>query len=361
MASVSQGDGERLLLEETVWRGRQAWRIAGPALELVVMRLGAHIAAIRGPGDDLNPLWQPPWPADSPEEGPRHPELYGEGPEAALLAVIVGHNLCLDRFGSPHPGEERPLHGEAGVVEWRLADDGGAAGGEQSAIAAGHPNSGVRRAVTLVAELPRARLTLSRQFTITADTATVTTRVRHDDREPRAIEWAEHVSLGDPFIDGARFEAAADGAWIAGVEPQPTRRFPDVEPEGEVDVTRALAMPTASEERPFGDIVTARLTAGCYRVEHPDLGWALEYRFDNAEFPWLCLWTQHRSRTGPPWNGVTRARGMEFSTKPFPEGKPLASRAERFHGRPTTCIVPPGDGLERSFSVRWARTRDSES
>lgn len=35
---------------------------------------------------------------------------FGGGSEAALLAGIVGHNLCIDRFGPPHSYFVKKVH-----------------------------------------------------------------------------------------------------------------------------------------------------------------------------------------------------------------------------------------------------------
>jgi len=48
-------------------------------------------------------------------------------------------------------------------------------------------------------------------------------------------------------------------------------------------------------------------------------------------------------------------RGMELSTKPFPEGKPPAQRARFFQGRSTQCLVPPGAGLSKTIRFTWER------
>lgn len=327
---------DQLTVTETTWRGTDAWMIAGPELEAVVTKIGAHLAAVRAPGEELNPLWQPPWKATTPEEGASRPGVYGDGPEASLLAGIVGHNLCLDRFGPPRPGERRPVHGEAGVSRW-------------------NPDTGAPDRVTLLVRLEEADLRVGRAFEIDADRLVVTTSVVHTSDSPREIEWAEHVTIGDPFLDGAVFEADAEGAWISGAEPRETTRFPDVEAESPVDPQAVLSMPPSSDSRAAGDIATVALRRGRFRAVRADLGRALEYEWNADEFPWLCVWTQHRSRTAPPWNGRTRARGMEFSTKPFPEGEPPPERSQTFHDRPVTCLVPPGPGLRRSFTVRWGQ------
>lgn len=327
---------DQLTVTETTWRGMDAWMIAGPQLEVAVTKIGAHLAAVRTPGEELNPLWQPPWEPTTPQEATTRPDVYGSGPEAALLASIVGHNLCLDRFGPPWPGETRPVHGEAGASRW-------------------DPDTGRPDRVTLSVRLEEADLRVGRAFEIEGDRLFVTTSVVHTSDSPRTIEWAEHVTLGDPFLDAAVFEADAEGAWISGDEPRESSRFPDAEPEAPVPAEAALAMPRSEEPRAVGDIVTMAVRRGRFRVVREDLGRALEYEWDADEFPWLCVWTQHRSRSAPPWNGRTRARGLEFSSKPFPEGEPPPERSQTFHDRPTTCIVPPGAGLRRSFTVRWGK------
>ena len=50
-----------------------------------------------------------------------------------------------------------------------------------------------------------------------------------------------------------------------------------------------------------------------------------------------------------PWSGRERARGMEVSTKPFPEGRPPHTRSRSWLGRPTTCLVP----ASKRISFRW--------
>lgn len=324
---------EKLNIEENTWRGMDAWKISGPQLEVVVTRIGASIAAIRKPGEELNPLWQPSWQSSTPEEGAKKPEIYGPMPEGPLLAVIVGHNVCLDRFGAPWPGEDKTVHGEAPVARWSL---------DQSNT----------ESVTLSCDLPQAGLKLTRTLSIDGDLLTVETTVVPKSGAEVEIEWAEHVTVGDPFLDGARITAKVDGAWIADMDAEETRRFRDVPVWGAVDVEKALSMPTADESQPWGDVVTARVIEGWFRVERPDLGKRLEYRWDADEFPWLALWTQHHSRTGKPWSGRERAKGLEFSSKPFPEGKPPAERATEFQGRPAVCRIPAG-GLSRSFTARW--------
>lgn len=329
---------DTLALVTTTWRGQPAWQVTGRSLRLTITEIGAHLAALQTTGDDLNPLWQPAWDAADPRTvQPDAASPYGDGIECDLLAGIVGHNLCLDRFGPPWPGEKRPVHGEAGVVPWTatLTDDASA--------------------LHLRTTLPLAELGIERVVRLLNDAVQVTTTVTNQGSEPKDIEWAEHVSIGDPFLDGAIVAAGVDQA-VNGPDPiDDACRFPDAGPLGPVPVLDALAVPASNEPRALGDIMTARVTEGWFRFTRPDIGWTLSYHWQADEFPWLCLWTQHRSRTGAPWNGQVRARGMEFATKPFPEGLPPEERSREFLGRPTALEIQPGEPLTRTFHIYWRR------
>ena len=311
------------------WRGLGATIITGPRLRVVVTTIGAHVASIRSPRTAIEPLWQPPWAAVAPESaGPAH----GGEAERRLLATIVGSNLCLDRFGAPWPGESRPLHGEAGAVCWRCRAE-------------------PCRAV-FTARLPEAGLDVERAISLIGDEVVLATTVRHAGAAPRAVEWCEHTTLGGGFLDGALATAGVDAAWTAPWPEDPLQRVPGA-PLTRCAPAAALAIPQPGD-RPCGDVMTARTAAGWWRVANPRLGWAFSAAFNPEEFPWLALWTEFHGRTGAPWNGLGRTRGMELSTKPFPEGQPPAERAQVFADRPTRCLVPAGAGRTHTVRFRWA-------
>jgi hypothetical protein len=331
-----------LRITEIRWRGQDALLLAGERLEAVVMRRGAALAALRVPGEGLNPLWQPPWPAADPVAAASDP-AYGGGPgggnhEAALLAAAVGSFPCLDRFGAPWPGELVPPHGEAPVVMWLVET----AGSED---------------LVLTAALPGAHLRLRRRFAIAGNTLRLDAAVNHNSPLPREVEWCEHATLGDPFLDGCAITAGIDAAWTLAAQAEGRGRFAITAPETPVDPAAALAMPAVSDP-PAGDIAAARVATdasgeGWWRASHAGLGRTLEARWKAADFPWLAIWTEHRSRQVAPWRSATRARGLEISTKPFPEGKPPPERATRWQGRPTNCVVAPGAWREHSIRFTW--------
>jgi len=321
-----------LSIRSIMWRGLPAWQVDASQLSLVITEFGGHLAALWDRHDHLNPFWQPPWPSADPRpvgDG----GAYGAGSEAKLLATIVGHNWCCDRFGAPWPGEKRPLHGEVGV--------------ERCVMRQATPQQ-----ITWTAWLPEARLRARKTISITGVHVELTHALSHDDATAREVEWCEHVNIGDPFLAGVDFAAGLERMTNWPFEAEPGSRFAHIPAEGDVPIAQALAMP-ATEAPASGDVVCGRLAQGWFTATNRAAKRRLTYRWDARQYPWLVLWTQHKARTSVPWNGRARVRGMEFSTKPWPEGKPPASRAQSYQGRSTVCRVPPGAWREHTMVISW--------
>lgn len=321
-----------LTIHDTTWRGVAAWRVEGRCLVLIITRIGGHLAALWDRRDGINPLWQPPWAAADPTTVAPDGE-YGEAPSARTYATIVGHNWCCDRFGAPWPGETRPLHGEAGIVAWDLA-----------------------RTVPSVAQwqtwLPEAQLHLRTTIRLDGSTVELTHAVAHDRCDSRDVEWCEHVNVGGVFLDGARFTAGIDRVRNGLGKIGAGSRFAAFASEADLPIAQALAMPEPTAA-PSGEVLSGRVRDGWWSATHRGLRRRLTYRWRVEDFPWLVLWTQDRGSDKVPWSGRTRVRGMEISTKPWPEGKPPASRAQVYSGRPTTCSIPPGRWREHRLRIDW--------
>ncbi len=286
------------------WRGTPAISLSNGRIDVVASARGGHLCSLTRSGDQLNPLWQPQWmPGDAIDD---------DAATAATLDGICGSNLCVDRFGPPRPGERRPLHGEAGTVTWRIA-----AGGTR---------------VVLEAWLPQARLRVRRRLALHGDQLVADTAVRPSGTRERDVEWCEHTTLGGDFLDGVAFSAAIGPARDMHGEP----------------VADPLPMPAPSDP-PTGSVRTAPVRAGWWRAENPRLGAVLEARWDPRDFPHLCLWTQHKSRTQAPWLGRERTRGMELATKPLPI--PTPSDAPRSWRHTLTA----GRWHSHRLTLQWTR------
>src|SRR5262249_15625619 len=110
--------------------------------------------------------------------------IYGAGAESSLLAGIMGHNLCLDIFGSPSADEAAaglPVHGEASVARVALETSG--------------------RSIAMHTVLPSAQLRVQRHLELDGRTLRVRESVENLTSTDRPIGWTEHVTIGPPFLE----------------------------------------------------------------------------------------------------------------------------------------------------------------
>ena len=76
---------------------------------------------------------------------------------------------------------------------------------------------------------------------------------------------------------------------------------------------------------------------------------ALGYRWKRADFPWLGIWQENRSRTHTPWNGATLACGMEFGASPMPESRREMIDRGRLFDTPTYRWIPAKSRVEVEY------------
>jgi hypothetical protein len=160
---------------------------------------GGHLAAVIDKASGVSPLWVPPWPSIEPSAfGPEHRALYGAGSDAALLAGIMGHNLCLDIFGGPSDAEAAAgltAHGEGSVVRYDIESDGS-----------------VMRAAAF---FPLAQIYFERRIELRGRTLRIAESVENRGAVDRPIGWTQHVTLGHPFLEkgglGSRCPRPAPG------------------------------------------------------------------------------------------------------------------------------------------------------
>ena len=188
--------------------GRAAVVLRSDAAEVKVLLGGGHISSIRSTAslpdgvDDVNPLWQPPWPTADPSLrrllGPEIGEPGGVGDgllEGQLLSCIAGHNLTCDVFGGHSKGEVEKaglcFHGEAGLVQWEVAE-------------VDEPNC----SVTLSAHLRHTCLDVSRKYTLSGHVCEVEESITNLCGFERAMGRSQHVTLSHDFLSGSGGEAA---------------------------------------------------------------------------------------------------------------------------------------------------------
>jgi len=312
-----------------MFRGRHATSIESDALRVTVLHEGGHIAEILDKPTGLNPLWIPPWPSIEPSayEAARHPE-YGGGSDASLLAGIMGHSWCLDLFGPPSDEEAAAgltPHGEASVARYDIE------------------TSGAR--LTMRARLPLAQLAVERRVELHDRTVRIQETVESVSPVDRPIGWTEHVTLGPPFLQkgATEFRPSATRSKVfeapfgVGDYLQTAAVFDwPIAPRSNGGVADLRTFTTAPASSAFTTHLMDRTERDAFFVAFkPDERFAFGYVWSAADFPWLGIWEENRSRRHAPWHGKTLARGMEFGVSPFPESRRQMVDRNSLFGVPT--------------------------
>jgi|YNPMSStandDraft_1061717.scaffolds.fasta_scaffold00352_24 hypothetical protein len=334
-------------MAEILYRNRRAYCLENGELRVTVLVEGGHVAEIFDHASGVNPLWTPPWPSMEPSryDPVLHPE-YGRNAESKLLAGIMGHNLCLDIFGPPTEEEAAaglPVHGEASVAPYRIEVEGDRLRAE--------------------AELPEARLRVSRTIRLAPGSrvAEFTETVENVSTTDRPVGWTQHVTLGPPFLAKGQtlFRATATRSKVFESDFS--------QGKGRLKIGAEFDWPWAPHQD--GGVVDLRVftdapVSGEFTTHLMDpvrehawfVAWspaariAFGYVWRQADFPWMGIWEENYCRLGPPWNGQTLTRGMEFGVSPMPENRRrMIARREMF-GVPAFRWIP----ARTRWEVRYA-------
>jgi hypothetical protein len=315
--------------------GRRAVSIENETTRVTVLEGGGHIAELLDKATGVNPLWTPSWRSIEPGEFDhgRDPG-YGSGPaESRLLSAIMGHNLCLDIFGGPSAEEEAAglsAHGEGSIAIYRIDDE------DESLV--------------MRADLPIARLTMTRQMSLHGRAVRIRETVRNLSGIDRPVGWTQHVTMGPPFLErgvtelrasatrSKTFETAFGGADYLVPGAEFDWPLAPAAQGGHADLRRPSAAPVSSA-------YTAHLMnpaqVHAYFVAHsPRHQLAFGYIWHRRDFPWLGVWEENGSRQGSPWHGTGLTRGMEFGVSPFPETRRQMIDRNRLFGEATYRWIP---------------------
>src|SRR5215813_2995295 len=165
---------------KTNFGGRNAFLLSNGKISLTVLETGASMASIvlADDAEKLNPLWDPARMAKELGQDPR--------PSGG-----TGHFVCVDGFG-PTSAEERAAglqgHGEAHRQTYDVVHSG---------------KDGRTAALTLKAKLPIVEENFTRTFRIVdgENVVYVESQLENLLGFDRPINWAEHATIGSPFLD----------------------------------------------------------------------------------------------------------------------------------------------------------------
>lgn len=335
------------------WKSRPAIALNNGTVELVALTGGGHIASFRFTGRGPNLLWEAPWTTIDPQNfrEERDAARYGKGAAGRFLSGFTGHALALGYFGMPTESEARaglPLHGEAASSSWKVLKSSGGASAAKVSMEARLPTSGLSF---------RRDIELRRGESFARISETVTNLRKSEN----FFQWVEHVTFGEPLLSSKVSVLSIPGfraqTWPLGYEgnellaSDQAFRWP-VAPSahgGSCDLRQAFHQ----EGKGFVASVLLDTTrdSGFVSVFNPELRIAAGYCFPRKLFPWVAIWEENRARTGPPWKGVTRARGVEFGTSPMPLGLAQAVFDGPLFETPTLTSLGAGASVTAEYRM----------
>jgi hypothetical protein len=288
----------------TTFRGRRAVQIENDLLRLTMLAEGGHIAEILHKQSGVNPLWIPPWPSIEPSAYSRekHPE-YGDDAESKLLAGLMGHNVCLDLWGSPSAEEAAAgmtVHGEASILPYEISING--------------------LELTAKCFLPAAQLRFERRVRLEGERVYFAEAVENVSMLDRPIAWTEHVTLGPPFLEKGVTQFRAPGSKARSLSGHDFDWPLKPRADGGIEDLRVFTSAAASGG--FDTVLmNPQQDRAFFFAFSPTSRLLFSYVWKRADFPWLGIWEENYNREREPWNGRTLTRGMEFSASPFPESR----------------------------------------
>jgi hypothetical protein len=327
-----------LLAQSVSFDGRPALVLRNDKIELTILTLGATLAnlTLRDDAEKLSPFWNTD----------RAQGLAPMRPTGAL-----GHFLCLDGFGTPSDEEKAagwPTHGEASKQQFETIQE---------------PASNGTVTLKLAARLPLAQEAVTRTITLLAGESVVyvSTEVENLLAIDRPLSWAEHATVGPPFLTPGQtiIDIAATNCRVRAQKAGSTGKLAygkdfvwPLAPRatgGTVNLTTVPANET-SLDLAACQIDPAR-TNGYITALRPDKHLIFGYVFRREEYPWVMSWMNY---TG----NARAARGFEFSTQPFDISHRETVDAHEMFGTPTYKWLPAKAKLRSSFLFFYATTPD---
>ena len=303
--------------------------ISNDKIEVTILKLGASITSVVLKSDKtkLNPLWQP--------------EQHNFGG--------YGHFVCVDGFGGTSPEEKKaglPGHGEAIHTMFDVV---------------GPEVVGGVTTVTLSATLPLVQERIIRMYALRPGQSVVIVRTRLESQVgfDRPISWAEHATIGSPFLERGVTAVDKSSARSRTRPYELNDRSPQTLSSG-TDFTWPNApmrsgssrdLRTAPASGPSMDHVTTALDRTAEwawaTAVNPTIGRIVGWLWRPSDFPWLQDWQNY------PDKGVL-ARGLEFSTQPWDIPRREAVAINTMLGNPAFRWLPAKSAIETTFMLFYA-------
>ena len=271
-----------------------------------------------------------------------------DGEQLSPLAAI-GHFLALDGFGAPSDQERAlgmPFHGEASRQPVKIV---------------AMRDSGPMRLITMQSVLPLAQETLTR--TVEAadgeNIIYVTSRLESALTVDRPVSWAEHATIGPPFMEAGKVvvDMPASNCRVRPYKPGaiPGRlvynhdfKWP-MAPTNDGGQADLRVIPT---DHNWLDLASCQMDpsrkVAFVTALHLEKHLLYGYVFRREDNPWLMSWMNY--------TGDNRAaRGMEFSSQPFDISHQETVAMSPLFGTPTFRWLPAKSTIETRFLMFYTK------
>lgn len=332
-------------MNRVTFHGRRAAQIDNEQLRVTVTEEGGHLAELLHKESGINPLWTPHWRSVEPSQfSASHHSEYGDGAESQLVAGILGHNICLDLFGTPDPTEAAagiPVHGEAPVATYEL-------GGDETSV-------------SMSAHLARAQINFRRTLRLAGNGVLCFSEdVENLSCTDRPIGYTQHVTFGAPFLErGAtriRLSATLSRVYETGFNNGLGMQLDGADFDWPMcprkdGTTEDLSTFTPSEASGgfTAHLMDSQQQHAFFVAWSPRYKLACGYIWRREDFPWLSRWEENHLRSWAPWNREGFALGMEFGVSPMVESRRQMVERGPMFGAPTFRWI----GALSSHSVQY--------
>lgn len=261
----------------------------------------------------------------------------------------IGHFLALDGFGAASDEEQAlgiPFHGEANRREMKVVASN---------------TSGPTRVLTLQSTLPIAQETLTRTIQLTEgeNIVYVTSQLESALTVDRPISWAEHATIGQPFLAKGKtvVDMPAVNCRVRPYKPGPIPghlvynqdfQWP-MAPTNDGGKADIREVPT---DHNWLDLASCQMDTkrrlAFVTALNLEKNLLFGYVFRRADYPWVMSWMN--------FTGDERiARGMEFSTQPFDVSHRETVAMGPMFGTPTFRWLPAKSSIETRYLMFYTR------
>ena len=304
------------------------------------MQKGSTLASVvlSDDPDKLSPLWNPM----------RMARELGQTPK---FDGGAGHFVCVDGFGAMSDEERAaglPFHGEAHAQTY--------------AVTSGR--EGATSAVTLTAKLPIVQEIFTRTFRAVdgENVVSVETELESLLGFDRPVNWAEHATIGSPFLEPGVTVLDLSGSRSQTRPYEPVNNGPvQRRLQSGKDFTWPLApgldgkqidLRQTPENPHYLDHATTLLDPTreleWVTALNPKKRLIFGYVFRRTEYPWLQYWGNY-----PPTGKM--ARGLEFSTQPYDVSRREVVSAGTMFDTPMFRWLPAKSKIRTKFLLFYAR------